>query len=106
MRVKDKSYNSLEGQQFYQKGTPTQVFSCEYSECFRDSFFIEQHRWLAAFELSLSTEKNFKERKLLERLIAFALIGLFHVQIQEPANKSTNTRAIVCQLSLNFIITK
>ena len=95
MRVKDKSYNSLEGQQFYQKCTPTQVFSCEYSERFRDSFFIEQHRWLAAFELSLSTEKNFKERKLLERLIAFALIG-----------KSTNTRAIVCQLSLNFIITK
>ena len=46
LHVKDKSRNSLEAQQLYQKRTPTQVFSCEYSECFMDSFFIEQLRWL------------------------------------------------------------
>ena len=42
----------------------------------------------------------------MERLIAYALIDLFHVQIQEPANRSTTTRAFICHLSLNFIITK
>ena len=42
----------------------------------------------------------------MERLIVFALIGLFHVQIQEPANRSTTTRAFVCDLSLNFVFTK
>ena len=42
----------------------------------------------------------------MERLIAFALIDLFHVQIQEPASRSTTMRAFVCHLSLNFIITK
>ena len=42
----------------------------------------------------------------MERLIAYALIDLFHVQIQEPANRSTTTRAFICHLSLNFIISK
>ena len=42
----------------------------------------------------------------MERLIAFALIDLFHVQIQEPARRSTTMKAFVCHLSLNFIITK
>ena len=46
LHVKDKSRNSLEVQQLYQKRTPTQVFSCEYSECFMDGFFIEQLQWL------------------------------------------------------------
>ena len=32
LHVKDKFCNSLEAQQLYQKRTPTQVFSCEYSE--------------------------------------------------------------------------
>ena len=42
----------------------------------------------------------------MERLIAYALIDLFHVQMQELANRSTTTRAFICHLSLNFIITK
>ena len=46
LHVKDKSCNSLEAQQLYQKRTPTQVFSCEYTECFMDGFFIEQFRGL------------------------------------------------------------
>ena len=39
--VKGKSCNSVEGKQLYQKGTPTQLFSREYSELFRESFFME-----------------------------------------------------------------
>ena len=46
LHVKDKSRNSLEAQQLYQKRTPTQVFSFEYSERFMDGFFIEQLQWL------------------------------------------------------------
>ena len=46
LHVKDKFCNSLEAQQLYQKRTPTQVFSCEYSERFIDCFFIEQLQWL------------------------------------------------------------
>ena len=46
LHIKDKSCNSLETQQLYQKRTPTQVFSCEYSERFMDGFFIEQLQWL------------------------------------------------------------
>ena len=42
----------------------------------------------------------------MERLISFALIGLFFVQVQEPASRSTTTRAIVCYLSSNLIIRK
>ena len=42
----------------------------------------------------------------MERLTVFALIGLFHVQIQEPASRSTTTRAFVCHLHLNVIIKK
>ena len=62
---------------------------------------------MAAFELSFSIRKELKKkRKLVERLIAFALIDLFHIQIQEPASRSTTTRAIVCHLSLNFVIRK
>ena len=37
--VKDESCNSLESQQLYPKGTPTQVFSCEYSYLFRQLFY-------------------------------------------------------------------
>ena len=46
LHVKDKSCNSLEAQQLYQKRTPTQVFSCEYSELFMEGLFIEQLQWL------------------------------------------------------------
>ena len=42
----------------------------------------------------------------MERLIAYALTDLFHVQMQDPTNRSTTTKAFICHLSLNFIITK
>ena len=38
VHVKDKSCNSLEDQQLYQKGTPTQVFSCEYPNILGSGF--------------------------------------------------------------------
>ena len=90
VHVKDKSCNSLEGQQVYPKGTLTQVFSCEYSYLFRGSFFIEQL-------YSFSIKKEFKKRKV-ETLISFALIDFF----QKSANRSTTTRVFVCHLSLYF----
>ena len=64
---------------------------------------------MAACELRVSVRKELKKRKLVERLISFALIGLFHmlhVQIPEPASRSTTTKAFVYHLSLNFIIAK
>ena len=42
----------------------------------------------------------------MERLIADALIDLFHVKIQKPTDRSTTMRAFACHLSLNFIIKK
>ena len=32
---------NVEGMQLYSKETPTQMFFCEYSEIFKNSFFIE-----------------------------------------------------------------
>ena len=84
------------------------MFSCEYSEPFRCSFFIEQLRWLLLNYLLVSEKKN-KKRKLMERLVSFALIGLLHpphVQAPEPPSMSTTTKAFVCHLFLNFIIAK
>ena len=60
VQVKDKSCNSPEGLQLYQKETPTWVFSCEYSKSFRNSFFIEQLWWLL-LNYVLVSEKNFKK---------------------------------------------
>ena len=48
---------------------------------------------MAAFELCFSIRKNFKKEVSGE--IAFDLISLFHVQIQEPTRSSTTTRAFV-----------
>ena len=45
---------------------------------------------MAAFELYFSIRK-----KEVHREIAFELISLFHVQIQEPISMSTTTRAFV-----------
>ena len=42
----------------------------------------------------LVSEKNFLKKKVSGE-IAFALISLFQVQIQEPASRSTTTRAFV-----------
>ena len=54
----------------------------------------------------LVSEKNLKKRKVTGE-IAFALISLFHVQVQESASRSTTTRAFVFFQNLqNFIITK
>ena len=47
---------------------------------------------MAAFESSLVFEKNLKKKEVSGE-IAFALISLFHVQLQEPASRSTTTRA-------------
>ena len=48
---------------------------------------------MAAFELSLVSEKNFKKELSGEIEIAFALLSLFHVQIEDSASRSTTTRA-------------
>ena len=93
MSVKDKSCKSPEGLQLYLKETPTQLFSCEHSKSFRDSFFIEQLPWLF-LNYVLVSEKNFLQKKLVDRL-PFDLINLFHVKIQEPTNRSTTTTAFV-----------
>ena len=49
------------------------------------------------------SEKNFKKKKVNGE-IAFALISFFHVQIQEPASRSTTTRAFV--FLAKFVVTK
>ena len=67
VHVKDKSFNSLQGLQIYQKETASQMFFCEQSKSFTDSFFNRANT-VAAFELSFSISKEFKKRKLLERL--------------------------------------
>ena len=104
MHIKFKSCNSPEGQQIYLKKTLTQVFSCEYFKRFGKLFY--RKTLLAAFELGFIIRKEFKKRKLAKRLIAFALIGLLHVQIQEPASRSATTREFFCHILLNFINTK
>ena len=40
---------------FYQKDTPTQVFSCEYSEISKNTYF-EEHVRTAASEVSLESD--------------------------------------------------
>ena len=60
VNVKDKSCNSPEGLQLYQKEAPNWVFSREYSKSFRNSFFIEQLWWLL-LNYVLVSEKNFKK---------------------------------------------
>ena len=60
---------------------------------------------MAAFELSFSIRKEFQKKESGE--IAFALISLFLVQMQEPGSRSTTTRTLsFLQNLLNFIITK
>ena len=49
---------------------------------------------VAAFEVSFSIRKE-SEKKKVSGEITFALISLFYVQIQEPANRSTTTRAFI-----------
>ena len=70
------------------------MFSCECSKSFRDSFFIEQLQWLLLNKILLSESLEFSKKKVSGE-IAFALISLFQEQMQEPASKSTTTRAFV-----------
>ena len=49
---------------------------------------------MADFELGFSIRKEFLKKKVSGE-IAFALISLFHVQMQEPVSRSTITRAFV-----------
>ena len=58
---------------------------------------------MAALEVSCSIRKEFLKKKVNGE-IAFALINLFHVQIQEPTSRLTTTRAFV--FLAKFIITK
>ena len=92
MHLKDKSCNRPEGLQLYKKETPIQVFCCDYSKSFRNNFFYRRTT-VAAFELCFSIRKNFKKEVSGE--IAFDLISLFHVQIQEFTRTSTTTKACV-----------
>ena len=69
------------------------VFPSEYSKSFRKSFFYRT-TLLAAFELCFSIRKEFLKKKVSGE-IAFDLISLFHVQIQESTDRSTTTREFV-----------
>ena len=49
---------------------------------------------MAAFELNISNQKRILKNKVSGEMV-FALISLFHVQIQEPTRRSTISRAFV-----------
>ena len=55
-------------------------------------FFIEQLQWLL-LTYALLSERICKKESCGE--IAFDVISLFHVQIQEPTRRSSTTRAFV-----------
>ena len=82
------------------RDSATQVFFCEYSEPFRNSFF-NRTTPVAAVELRFSIRKELKNRKLVERLISLALIGLLYVQIPEPASRWT--RSIFWSIFQSFV---
>ena len=60
------------------------------SKVLATAFFVEQFWWLF-FNYVLVSEKI--KKKKVSGEIAFDLIGLFHVKIQEPTIRSTTTRA-------------
>ena len=52
--------------QLYYKESPTQAFSCEYSEIFKNSFFKGNLLWLFLFSLENlleTTSKGYKSEK-------------------------------------------
>ena len=55
------------------------------------AYFMEQLQWLL---LNCVHQKEFLKKKVI-RKIAFELIRLFHVHIQEPTSMSTTTKAFV-----------
>ena len=67
------------------------VFLGIFQKVLGTTYFIEQLQWLFLKYVSLS-EKNLKKKKVSGE-IAFELISLFHVQIQEPTSRSTTMRA-------------
>ena len=54
---------------------------------------------VAAFEYVLVSERIFKK---VSGEIAFDLISLFHVQIQQPTRSSTTTRAFVFSAKFHY----
>ena len=72
--------------------TPKRCFSVNIPKVIATASFMEQIRWLL-LNYVLVSDRNFKKES---REIAFELISLFHVQIQEPKSMSTTTRAFVC----------
>ena len=58
---------------------------------------------MAAFELRFSVRKGYYKKKVSGE-IAFALMSLLHVQMQEPASRSTTASAFV--FLAKFIIEK
>ena len=77
MLLKISQY-SQENLQFYQKETPTQVFSCKYCKIFKNSFFVEHLRWLLLdtphlpIPLIKTRNKNGKTLDLPSILISFS----------------------------------
>ena len=89
MCIEDTFCNNPEGLQLKD---PKQVFSCEYCKSFRELFY--RITPVAAFEVSFSIRKELKKRKDNGK-VAFPLVSLFHIQIQEPASKSSTMRTFV-----------
>ena len=50
-----------DGPQLYQKETPTQMFSCEYCDIFKSSFFYRTPLMAASGFLTKLAENNFEE---------------------------------------------
>ena len=67
------------------------MFSYKYSKVLGTAFFIE-YPWRLLSNLVFKEE--FKEKKVSGD-IAFALISLFHVQVEKPASRSTTLKAFV-----------
>ena len=84
--IKGKSCNSPE-ENFVKKSPNT--FSSAYSKMFRECFFYRTTP-LTVFEVSFSITKEYKKiKKKVNGEIAFALISLFHVQVQESCKHVT-----------------
>ena len=77
------------------KETPTRVLSREYSQSFRNIFFIEQLRWLV-LSYVLVSERIFKKRKIQLACSMYKYKSLLEVQLAREHLSSLQ----------NFIITK
>ena len=78
--------------------TLTRVFFCKYSKSFGNNLFYRTTA-VTAFELFLVSERIFKKES---GEIAFDLISLFHIQIQEPTRSSTTTTAFVFPAKFHY----